>query len=166
MRPLLLPHNIIDHYYRGGAKLAALRGAEFSSPRRPEEWLAATVHRAGEPEVGLSRTAEGGLFADLVAADRAGWTGAQSGGPGAGPADTGILVKLLDAAQRLPVHVHPDRGFAGLQLHSCYGKTEAWYVLEVEGGTPRSGSAGPPTSTPTSWPDGSTPKTPTGCWRT
>jgi len=136
VRPVLLPPNIIEHFYRGGAKLAALRGVDLTSPRRPEEWLAATVHRAGEPGVGLSRTVSGGIFADLVAADRAGWTGAESGGPGAGPADTGILVKLLDPAQRLPVHVHPDREFAQLHLHSCYGKTEAWYVLAVEGDDP------------------------------
>jgi mannose-6-phosphate isomerase len=46
------------------------------------------------------------------------------------------LVKLLDAGQRLPVHVHPTRDFALAHLHSCYGKSEAWYVLAVEGDDP------------------------------
>ena len=32
------------------------------------------------------------------------------------PGDTGMLVKLLDAGQRLPVHVHPDREFARSHL--------------------------------------------------
>lgn len=137
MRPVLMPPtNIIDHFYRGGARLAALRGVPLPSPRRPEEWLAATVHRAGEPDVGRSRMADGSLFAALVEADPVAWTGSAHGAPGAGPADTGILVKLLDAGQRLPVHVHPTRGFARDHLHSCYGKTEAWYVLETHGEDP------------------------------
>ena len=47
-----------------------------------------------------------------------------------------MLVKLLDAGQRLPVHVHPTRPFAREHLHSCYGKSEAWYVLETHGDDP------------------------------
>jgi mannose-6-phosphate isomerase len=136
MRPLLLPPNVIDHFYLGGRRLAALRRVELSSTRRPEEWLAATVHRADDPTVGLSRLSDGRLFADVVAADRERWTGSVVGAPGAGAADTGLLVKLLDAGQRLPVHVHPTRAFARDHLHSCYGKSEAWYVLAVEGGDP------------------------------
>ena len=46
MRPEPLPPNVIDHFYEGGRLLAALRGVEHPSPRRPEEWLAATVARA------------------------------------------------------------------------------------------------------------------------
>ncbi|HEU4546522.1 MAG TPA: class I mannose-6-phosphate isomerase, partial [Microlunatus sp.] len=136
MRPLLLPPNVIDHFYVGGRLLAALRGVDLPSSRRPEEWLAATVHRADDPAVGPSRLADGRLFADVVAADREGWTGSAGGAPGAGAADTGLLVKLLDAGQRLPVHVHPTREFALAHLHSCYGKSEAWYVLAVEGDDP------------------------------
>lgn len=134
MRPLLLPPNVIDHFYRGGQRLAAFRGVGLPSPNRPEEWLAATVHRAGEPGVGSSSTSDGTPFADVVAADPVGWTGTAQ--PPAGPSDVGLLVKLLDAGQRLPVHVHPTRPFARDHLHSCYGKTEAWYVLETEGADP------------------------------
>ncbi|MFG1602801.1 class I mannose-6-phosphate isomerase [Actinoplanes sp. NPDC049265] len=136
MRPVLLPPNIIDHFYRGGDRLAALRGVTLASERCPEEWLAATVHRAGEPDVGLSRLEDGTLFAKLVEADPVGWTGFPQGAPGAGPADVGLLVKFLDAGQRLPVHVHPTRPFAEAHLHSCYGKTEAWHILDVRGDDP------------------------------
>lgn len=136
MRPVLLPPNIIDHFYRGGERLAALREVPLPSASRPEEWLAATVHRHGDPAVGRSRLADGSLFATLVEADPLSWTGSPHGAPGAGPADVGILVKLLDAAQRLPVHIHPTRDFARDHLHSCYGKTEAWYVLETYGDDP------------------------------
>lgn len=131
-----MPPNILDHFYRGGERIAALRGVPFPSPQRPEEWLAATVHRYGEPAVGRSRLGDGSWFATLVEADHLAWTGSAQGAPGAGPADVGILVKLLDPAQRLPVHVHPTREFARRQLHSCYGKTEAWYVLECDDDDP------------------------------
>jgi mannose-6-phosphate isomerase len=136
IQPVLLPPNIIDHFYRGGDRLAELRGVALPSERSPEEWLAATVHRAGEPEVGLSRLEDGTLFAKLVEADPVGWTGFPHGGPGAGPSDVGLLVKFLDAGQRLPVHVHPTRPFAAANLHSCYGKTEAWHILDVRGDDP------------------------------
>jgi len=49
--------------------------------------------------------------------------------------DTGVLVKLLDAGQRLPVHVHPDREFARRHLDCPYGKTEAWLVLGADPGS-------------------------------
>ena len=69
------------------------------------------------------------MLRDLVVADPSAWTGAA-----VADGDTGVLVKLLDAGQRLPVHVHPDRSFAARHLDCTYGKTEAWYVLDVEDG--------------------------------
>jgi mannose-6-phosphate isomerase len=131
MRPVLMPPNIVDHFYRGGERIAAFRGVPAPSERSPEEWLAATVHVAGRPGDGPSRLADGTLFADLVAADPRGWTGSTET-----KTDVGLLVKLLDAGQRLPVHVHPTRPFAREHLHSCYGKTEAWYILETHGDDP------------------------------
>ena len=46
-----------------------------------------------------------------------------------GSVTAALLVKLLDAAERLPVHAHPDRAFAQDHLDSRFGKTEAWMVL-------------------------------------
>ncbi|MDQ6656711.1 MAG: class I mannose-6-phosphate isomerase [Actinomycetota bacterium] len=132
--PVLMPPNLLTHYYRGGSRLAGFRGIQPTSLYQPEDWLASTVHRYDDPDSGLSRLADGTLFADVIAADPVGWLGAPAG-PG-GPADTGILVKLLDADQRLPVHVHPSRPFAVDLLHSCYGKSEAWYVIAVDGDHP------------------------------
>ncbi len=128
-RPLVLPPNVFDHFYRGGARIAALRGSDPGQGFRPEEWLAATIARDGGGDLGLSRTGDGELLRDLVAGDPDGWLG----GAGAWPGDTGVLVKLLDAAQRLPVHVHPTRSFARSHLNCPYGKTEAWYVLAADG---------------------------------
>jgi mannose-6-phosphate isomerase len=65
---------------------------------------------------------------DAIAADPVAYLG-----PGRG-ADPGLLVKLLDAGQRLPVHFHPGRAFARAALGSPYGKTEAWIIVEAEPG--------------------------------
>ncbi len=44
-----------------------------------------------------------------------------------------LLVKLLDAGERLPVHFHPGRPFARQELGIAFGKTEAWIIVEAEG---------------------------------
>jgi mannose-6-phosphate isomerase len=133
MSPQRLAPNLVDHFYAGGARIAALRGITTTSPRQPEEWIGATISRADDNVVGLARTEAGDLLRDLVAGDPKGWRGVGSW-PGIADSDTGILLKLLDAGQRLPVHVHPGRRFAASHLGCPYGKTEAWYVLDAEPG--------------------------------
>jgi mannose-6-phosphate isomerase len=122
----------VQHFYRGGGRIAELRGFTVTSEHQPEEWVAATIGRFGGAGAGLAVTEDGRLLRDLVATDPEAWL-AGSGGH-AGPADTGLLVKLLDAGQRLPVHAHPDRAFAAAHFDCPYGKTEAWYVLDAEPG--------------------------------
>ncbi|MDD9154090.1 hypothetical protein PUY80_16090 [Plantibacter flavus] len=136
-QPTRLAPNLIEHFYRGGDRIAGLRGIEQQSEFQPEEWLGATVSRADQEPggaIGLARTVDGVLLRDLVAADPEQWTGAGQD-HGTDAADTGILVKLLDARQRLPVHVHPDRAFAASHLDCAYGKTEAWFILDAEPGS-------------------------------
>src|SRR3954466_12738451 len=129
---MLLPNNQFDHFYRGGDRIKALRGGP-GGPRRPEEWVASATTRAGEALQGLSALPSGELLRDAVHADPAGWLGPahveRYGGEG-----VELLVKLLDAGQRLPVHVHPTRAFAGRPLGLAHGKTEAWVVVEADPG--------------------------------
>jgi mannose-6-phosphate isomerase len=133
--PVRLAANPVQHFYRGGARIAALRGFRTVSDHQPEEWVAATVSRFGADTTGLAVTEDGDLLRDLVAADPAGWLGPEAAATARFfPADTGVLVKLLDSGQRLPVHVHPDRAFAATHLGCPYGKTEAWFVLDAEPG--------------------------------
>lgn len=120
----------MQHYYRGGDRIAALRGFVAETDRQPEEWLGATVARFGGDD-GLAPTEDGALLRDHVAASPERWIG----GRGQDDGDTGLLVKLLDARQRLPVHVHPPRDFAAAHLDCPYGKTEAWYVLDADPGS-------------------------------
>ena len=42
-----------------------------------------------------------------------------------------ILIKLLFTTERLSVQVHPEDGYAR-EHHQSLGKTEAWYVLDVQ----------------------------------
>ncbi|BBY48227.1 phosphomannose isomerase [Mycolicibacterium arabiense] len=128
MQPQLLPPNVVPHWYAGGLALTAWRGIASVGDRSPEEWVGATVARFGEPDLGPARLADGTLLRDAVRADPLGWLGRDDGEPG----DTGVLVKLLDAGQRLPVHVHPTRAYASRHLGCAYGKSEAWYVLAAE----------------------------------
>ena len=44
-----------------------------------------------------------------------------------------ILVKLIDACERLSVQVHPDDEYAA-EHGEPYGKTEMWYVVEADEG--------------------------------
>ena len=136
-RPHPLPPNAIEHFYRGGARIADLRGhapvdQAGVAMRRPEEWLASTVTRWGTTDSGLTELGDLGSLADLVAKDPQGWLGDDHVARwGTSPA---LLVKLIDAAERLPVHVHPTRRFATEHLGCPFGKTEAWVVLDVPAG--------------------------------
>jgi mannose-6-phosphate isomerase len=132
VKPEALPPNVLRHFYAGGPRIAAFRGVELESDHMPEEWLGAVSTTFGSDTRGLSRLEDGTLVRDAIAADPETWLG-----PGHverfGP-DPRLLVKLLDAGQRLPVHFHPGRSFARDELGLPYGKTEAWIVVQAEPG--------------------------------
>lgn len=129
--PIPLGPNLVPRFYRGGGQLAAFRlAAGYEIPELAcEDWVG-SVTRAWQPpgeapsEIGLSRAPDGGRLADLLGL-----------APGAAPEpELAVLVKLLDAGQRLPIHCHPSRDFAATHLGSAYGKAEAWIVLEAAAG--------------------------------
>ena len=130
VRPLRLPPNQLHRFYRGGARIAGLRGSSDSDERAPEDWVGSVTTTFGSSEQGLSRLEDGRILAEAVAKDPEGFLGPERG------ADPALLVKLLDAGERLPVHFHPDRGFARERLGSPYGKSEAWIVVEADGDDP------------------------------
>jgi len=132
MKPQVLPPNVLKHFYEGGPRIAALRGVDLASDHMPEEWIGATSAMFGQPERGPSRFADGTLVRDAIAADPEAYLGSEHVAR-YGP-DPGLLVKLLDAGQRLPAHFHPGRAFAEQALDSRYGKTEAWIILEADRG--------------------------------
>jgi mannose-6-phosphate isomerase len=130
--PVKLPPNPIRHFYRGGPAIAQLRGIDVGGDHSPEEWIGSATTLFGETEKGLSRLPDGTLLRDALAADPAAWLGADHVKRfGASPA---LLVKLLDAGERLPVHHHPDGAFARAHLDLAFGKTEAWIVIAAGAG--------------------------------
>jgi mannose-6-phosphate isomerase len=130
MRPLTLPPNVLRHFYAGGVRIAALRGTE-PADHTPEEWIGA-ANTTFDGSRGLSRLEDGTLVRDALEGDPEAFLGrAHAARFGADPA---LLVKLLDAGQRLPVHFHPDRAFAERELGLTHGKTEAWLIVEADPG--------------------------------
>ena len=134
--PLL--ENRVYRFYRGGALLDAFRGAtDPSDSDRPEDWIASVTSAISPswrtaPAEGLSRVVVGAqerLLAELVLQDPVAMLGRELAAQLRGT--TGLLVKLLDAAVRLPVHCHPSRDFARRVLGSPFGKAEAWIVLDT-----------------------------------
>jgi mannose-6-phosphate isomerase len=129
---ILLPSNRPpDRFYRGGRKITDFRGEPPAGEHEPEDWVASTTMLAGEESLGLSVLPDGRFLKAAIDEDPRPWLGdahVERFG-----ADTCLLVKLLDAGQRLPVHAHPHASFAAQYLGRTHGKAEAWYI--VEGGT-------------------------------
>ena len=130
MRPYTLPPNVLRHFYAGGERIAALRGTE-PADHTPEEWIGA-ANTTFDGSRGLSRLEDGTLVRDALEADPEAFLGAEH--VARHGADPCLLVKLLDAGQRLPVHFHPDREFAGRELGLRHGKTEAWLIVDADPG--------------------------------
>ncbi len=132
MRLIDLPPNRPRQFYRGGSMLAEFRGVAATDDHRPEDWIASTTARHGaEHGEGLTTLPDGRLLRDALLEDPEGWLGAEHAA--ALGADPALLVKLLDAGERLPVHAHPTRPFARQHLGCRSGKTEAWVVIAVRG---------------------------------
>ncbi len=132
MKPIALSPNRPRQFYRGGTVIGAFRGVAPEDDYRPEDWIGSTTARSGAGAgEGLTRLPDGRLLRDAVREDPEGWLGREHAA--ALGADPALLVKLLDAGERLPVHLHPTRSFARRHLGCSYGKTEAWIVLAAEG---------------------------------
>ncbi|MDR2975012.1 MAG: class I mannose-6-phosphate isomerase [Propionibacteriaceae bacterium] len=116
-----------ERFYRGGPQIAQFRKTTNQARREPEDWIASVASVFGEPGVGETVMPDGRTLAEHIGEDPVAWLGAdhvQAFGP-----DPNLLVKLLDAGERLPVHVHPNTKQAHSLLGMTRGKTEAWLVL-------------------------------------
>jgi mannose-6-phosphate isomerase len=130
VEPLRLDANTPRSFYRGAGRIHRFRGVPApDDPYYPEDWVASTTGRYGQAPAGRTILASGRQLAEEIAERPEDWLGPEHmARHGADPA---ILVKLLDAGQRLPLHVHPDRSYALAHLASPYGKTEAWVIVEA-----------------------------------
>ncbi len=130
--PILpLVPNYVWRSYRGGSQLRAFRGTRGTPDDHfPEDWLASTVRarngaNAQGQDEGLSEVAWGQgtrRLADLTA---------EAPEFFAGRSDFGVLLKLLDSAERLHIQAHPNDAFVQRRLGGRFGKTECWYVMST-----------------------------------
>ena len=115
--PLLLKPAIKDYIW-GGRRLIDEYGFETNGEIAAEAWML-SCHKDG------TNTVLNGFYAgktlDCVLAE---W-GFTERFP--------ILIKLIDAKQKLSVQVHPDDAYA-LENEGELGKTEMWYVVDCEPG--------------------------------
>lgn len=120
----------VSRLYKGGKHIDEVTGvAHPDHSFCPEDWLG-SVTAAVNPgrEVtgeGLSRVESGAYLKDVIAADPGGMLGAHQ--------EMALLFKMLDAADRLAIQVHPTVPFAKEYFHSPFGKTECWYFLNDGG---------------------------------
>jgi mannose-6-phosphate isomerase len=126
----LLAANQLERFYRGGERISQLRGRSSANGGGPEDWVGSTTTALGAGSEGLSRLPDGRFLRDAIEADPVAFLGPEHVARwGANPA---LLVKLLDAGERLPVHFHPGRRFARDALGLRFGKTEAWIVVAAD----------------------------------
>jgi len=136
--PIKLPDNRVPVYYKGGDGIDRFR-VEPGGVTGPEDWVGSLTRLpkamlGGDlsDDTGVSMTAGSESFRHLVNRDPQGWLGEslfeRFGG------ESGLLVKLLDAGERLPVHCHPTRSFAARNLESVFGKTEGWIIMDTTPG--------------------------------
>ena len=130
-----LKSNRVWRTYLGGKRIDSLYGK--SNPKNshyPEDWIASTVRafNSGHKDTmeGLSICQDGQVPVDLIrqAPEKVlGRNQVEKHGE-----QMSILVKLLDASERLAIQAHPTIEFSKQYLSSDFGKTECWYIVEAE----------------------------------
>jgi len=115
--PLLLKP-VIKDYLWGGTRLKTEFGFETDKEIAAEGWML-SCHKDG------TNTVENGAYAGKPLDEVLRLWGYEEKFP--------ILIKLIDAKDRLSVQVHPDNTYA-LENEGEYGKTEMWYVVDCEDG--------------------------------
>lgn len=120
--------------YVGGSRIDAIHGLpDVGDTQFPEEWIMSTVcaRNAGRedfPNEGLSflEGSETSLKA-LIENDTENMLGTEHFKKLG--KTTGVLVKLIDAGERLTLQAHPSKEKAQLLFGSAYGKTECWHIV-------------------------------------
>ncbi len=111
--------NRVSRTYLGGRNIDKFFGKEkCENSYFPEDWTASVVsayNSTADRVEGIGVTESGERLTDIVGEDR-----------------PGLLVKLLDSAERLVIQAHPTVPFAKQFLNSDFGKTECWYFLDCE----------------------------------
>ena len=124
---LFQTENRVNRTYSGGRLIDEFLGKEVcSDTSRPEDWISSFVEAKNKEYIkseGLSRVKLNGeehLLCDVI----------KEGDFGENRSESGVLIKLLDSAERLGIQVHPTPEFSKKHFGTSYGKTECWHILK------------------------------------
>lgn len=117
----------LKEYLWGGTRLLTDFGVPAKGPTAAEAWVL-SCHKDGPSVVG-----NGPLAGRTLTEALAEWGPGALGRRAAGFPYFPLLIKLIDAKDRLSVQVHPDDAYAA-RVEGEYGKTEMWYVVDCEPG--------------------------------
>ena len=124
MYPLLLKPPVKDYVW-GGSRLKTEYGLETENDIAAEGWML-SCHKDGSCVIINGELAGKTLpeVLDIWGKDALGENAAKF-------AYFPLLIKLIDAKQKLSVQVHPNDEYA-LKNEGEYGKTEMWYIVDCE----------------------------------
>ena len=126
MYPLLLKPAVKDYLW-GGTRLKTEYKYDTDKEIAAEAWVL-SCHKDG------SDTVENGSLAGKTLAEVIElWGDKAIGEKAAAFPYFPLLIKLIDAKDRLSVQVHPDDKYA-LEKEGEFGKTEMWYVVDCDEG--------------------------------
>ncbi len=118
-------HPVYKDYLWGGNRLRELYGIETEEKVIAESWEL-SAHPAGCSKVadGSYRGKNFNEYLTAIGKEALGWK--------CQPYDRfPMLVKFIDATDKLSIQVHPDDSYA-LPYENDYGKNEMWYILDAE----------------------------------
>lgn len=124
--PLLLIPAVKDYIW-GGTRLKTEYGYRTTADIAAEAWVL-SCHKDGP-----STVANGELAGQTLPEVLELWGEEAVGRNAAAFPYFPLLIKLIDAKDRLSIQVHPDNEYA-LRVEGEYGKTEMWYVVDCEPG--------------------------------
>ncbi len=126
MYPVLLKAPLKDYIW-GGRKLKEEYGFETDLERVSEAWVLA-CHKDGDGVV-MNGEMKGKTLSEVLRI----WGNAAIGEKAAKFPYFPLLIKLIDACDRLSLQVHPNDEYA-MRVEGEFGKTEMWYVVDCEPG--------------------------------
>lgn len=126
MYPLLLKPPVKDYLW-GGTKLKTEYNYETDKQKAAEAWVL-SCHKDGA-DVVVNGELAGKTLPEVLEL----WGEKSLGKNAAAFPYFPLLIKLIDAKDRLSVQVHPNDEYA-LKNEGEYGKTEMWYVVDCDEG--------------------------------
>ena len=116
----------LKEYLWGGRRLKEEWGVQAAADTVAEAWVL-SAHPDGESTVAEGEFA-GKTLRDLLSA-----LGSAACGTHVSSDTFPVLIKLIDARDRLSIQVHPDEAYA-MAHEGQHGKTEAWVILDAAPG--------------------------------